>query len=233
MPNSKPKTTSKRVLIDKADRRMLSFAGVAAFVVVFSIVAGKSLLSQLGYQNRLATAQQTALNQLTTDLTSEHSLLNSYQSFVSPSTNIIDGSSTTKGTINSGDNGQIVLDALPSKYDFPAMITSLNALLTSSGVTVTSLSGVDEQLTQQSLQTSPSPEPVPMVFQFTVSGSYQDIQSLFAILQRSIRPIQLQSIGIQASTSTTTNQAVLTLTATAQTFYQPEKIFDITSEVIR
>jgi Tfp pilus assembly protein PilO len=233
MPNNKPSQNTKRALIDKADRRMLTFAGIAAFVVVFSIVASKSLISQLGYQNRLAAAKQTALNQLTADLTSEHSLLDSYQAFVSPSTNMIGGSSTTKGAVNSGDNGQIVLDALPSKYDFPAMITSMSDLLNSSGVTVTSISGIDEQLTQQSLQTSPTPQPVPMVFQFTVSGSYQDIQTLFNILQRSTRPIQLQNIGIQASTSTTTNQTVLTLTATAQTFYQPEKVFDITSEVIR
>ena len=232
MPKKKP-SKSKRILIDKADRRMLTFAGVAAFVVISSIVASKALISQLGYQNRLATAKQTALNQLTTDLSSEHSLLNSYQSFVSPTTNIIGGSSITPGSLNSGDNGQIVLDALPSKYDFPAMITSLNGLLNSAGVTITSMSGIDNQLTQQSLQTSPTPQPVPMVFQFTVSGSYQNIQTLFNILQRSTRPIQFQTLAIEASTNTSTNQTVLTLTATAQTFYQPEKVFDITSEVVR
>jgi Tfp pilus assembly protein PilO len=231
MPKKKP--TTKRSLIDQADKRMLTFAGIAAFVVIFSIVASKSLISQLGYQNRLASAKQTALNQLTTDLTSEHSLINSYQTFVSSSTNIIGGSTTSQGSLNGGDNGQIILDALPSKYDFPAMLTSLNGLLNSSGATITSMSGVDEQLSQQSDQTSPSPQPVPMVFQFTVAGSYQNIQTLFDDLQRSTRPIQFQNVSIVASTNSKTNQTVLTLTATAQTFYQPEKVFNITSEVVQ
>jgi Tfp pilus assembly protein PilO len=231
MPKKKP--TTKRSLIDQADKRMLTFAGIAAFVVIFSIVASKSLISQLGYQNRLATAKQTALNQLTTDLTSEHSLINSYQTFVSSTTNIIGGSTTTQGSLNGGDNGQIILDALPSKYDFPAMLTSLNGLLSSSGVTITSMSSIDEQLSQQSLQTSPIPQPIPMVFQFTVAGSYQNIQTLFDSLQRSTRPIQFQNISIVASTNSKTNQTVLTLTATAQTFYQPEKVFNITSEVVQ
>ncbi len=229
---AKRPTATKRNLIDEADKRMLSFAGVAAFVVIFSLVASKSLISQLGYQNRLASAQQTALNQLKADLSAENSLVNSYHTFVGSSINII-GGSTSSGGPNSGDNGQIVLDALPSKYDFPAMITSVNNLLTASGVSVTSISGTDEQLSQQSDQTSSNPTPVPMVFQFTVTGSYQNIQTLFNTLQNSIRPFQFQSVQIQATTNGTTHQTQLTLTATAQTFYQPEKVFNITSEEVQ
>jgi len=229
---AKKPAASKRNLIDEADKRMLSFAGVAAFVVIFSIVASKSLISQLSYQNRLASAQQTALNQLKADLSSENSLVSSYRTFVGSPTNIIGGSSTVQG-VNTGDNGQIVLDALPSKYDFPAMVTSVNNLLSSSGVSVTGISGTDEQLAQQADQTSSDPSPVPMVFQFTVSGSYQNVQTLFNTLQDSIRPFQVQSVQIQANTDTTSHQTSLTLTVTAQTFYQPEKVFDITSEEIQ
>jgi Tfp pilus assembly protein PilO len=222
---------TKRNLIDKADRRMLTFAGIAAFVVIFSIISSKSLLSQLTYQNRMASANQTALDQLITDTSSEHSLVSSYQLFTSSPTNIIDGTSTAQG-LNDGNNGQIILDALPSKYDFPAMITSVDNLLSTSGVEVTGISGLDEQIAQQADQTSSSPSPVPMTFQFTVSGSYQNIQSLFDTFQRSIRPFQFQNVSFQASTSST-NQTNLTLTATAQTFYQPEKIFNITTEVVQ
>ena len=229
---AKKPSSTKRNLIDEADKRMLSFAGVAAFVVIFSLVASKSLISQLSYQNRLASAQQTALNQIKTDLNAENSLVNSYHTFVGSSTNIIGGSSTTGGS-NSGDNGQIVLDALPSKYDFPAMITSVNNLLTTSGVSVTSMSGTDEQLAQQANQTSADPSPVPMVFQFTVTGSYQNMQTLFNTLQNSIRPFQFQSAQIQASTDSTSHQTTLTLSVTAQTFYQPEKVFNITSEEVQ
>jgi len=230
MANKKPLT--KRNLIDKADTRMLIFAGIAAFVFVFSAVSSKSLISQFSYQNRLNTAKQNALNQLKSDISAENSLVNSYQTFVSSPTNVIGGSSTTQ-SVNSGNNGQIVLDALPSKYDFPAMLTSVNNLLTTSGVKIDNITGTDNQVAQQPYQTSATPTPIPMVFQFTVEGTYQNFQNLFATFQKSTRPFQFQTVNITANTNSTTNQTTLTLAATVQTFYQPEKIFNITSEVIQ
>jgi len=230
MADKKPLT--KRNLIDKADTRMLIFAGIAIFVFVFSMVSSKSLVNQLSYQNRLTTAKQSALTQLKSDITAENALVSSYQSFVSSPTNVIDGSSTGQGA-NTGDNGQIVLDALPSKYDFPAMLTSVNNLLATSGVKIDSITGTDNQVAQEPYQTSPTPTPIPMVFQFTVEGAYQNFQNLFATFQKSTRPFQFQSVAITANTNTNNNQTTLTLVATVQTFYQPEKIFNITSEVVQ
>lgn len=230
MADKKP--TTKRNFIDKADRRMLIFAGVAAFIFVFSMISTKSLVTELFYQNRLTIAKQTALSQLKSNLVAENSLVTSYKTFVGSTTNIIGGSSTGQGT-NTGDNGQIVLDALPSKYDFPAMLTSVSNLLTTAGVKIDSITGTDDQVAQEAYQTSPNPTPIPMIFQFTVEGSYQNLESLFTTFQESTRPFQFQEVDITANTNSTTNQTTLTLTATVQTFYQPEKIFNITSEVIQ
>ena len=231
MADKKPLT--KRNLIDKADTRMLVFAGIAMFVFVFSMVSSKSLIAQLSYQNRLTNAKQSALTQLKSDITAENSLVNSYQTFVGSTTNVIGGSSSSGQGVNSGNNGQIVLDALPSKYDFPAMLTSVNNLLVTAGVKIDSITGTDNQVAQESYQTSPTPAPIPMVFQFTVEGTYQNLQNLFSIFQKSTRPFQFQSVAITANTNKTNNQTTLTLAATTQTFYQPEKIFNITSEVVQ
>jgi Tfp pilus assembly protein PilO len=226
------KKLTKQVLIDKADTRMLVFAGIAAFTFVFALFSGKSLISELTYQSRLSDVKQTALTQLQTDKFAETSLVDSYQTFIGSTTNIIGGTSSGSGT-NSGNNGQIVLDALPSKYDFPAMLTSVNNLLSTSGVQIVSISGTDNQLTQQAFQTSSTPTPIPMLFNFVVDGSYQNIQNLFNTFQNSIRPFQFKTVSISAASASSGSSGGLTLSATVQTYYQPEKIFSVTSEVVQ
>lgn len=224
---------SKKMLIDKADTRMLVFAGIAAFVLVFTLVSGDSLINKASYQNRLATAKQVAVTQLKSDVSAESSLVNSYEKFVSSPINIIGGIGATGSGVNSGNNGQIILDALPSKYDFPAMITSVNSMLQSAGVKIDSISGTDNQVAQQAFQTSPAPTPIPLVFQFSVDGTYQNFQNLFDTFQRSIRPFKFDNVQITATTNANTKQTGLTLNATVETYYQSEKVFNLTSEVIK
>jgi hypothetical protein len=66
-----------------------------------------------------------------------------------------------------------------------------------------------------------------MPFQVQVSGSYQSIQGLVDLFNRSIRPFQIQSIEVSGG------QANMTATISAQTFYQPEKTFKVSTEVIK
>src|SRR5579875_2370206 len=116
--------SQKRVLIDKANSRVVVVTSAAAFIVVFCLVAAHTLFSQLLYQNRIISAKKQALSQLRTDTTAVSQLDNSYVAFVSTPQNVLGGSSSGTGS-QDGNNAQIVLDALPSKYDFPALATSL------------------------------------------------------------------------------------------------------------
>jgi hypothetical protein len=218
--------STKRVLIDKANARIVAVTGVAAFIVVFALVASKTLVSQAAYQNRVIDSNKKALTQLKSDISATSSLVTSYQAFVNTPQNVIGGDPNGNGA-KDGDNGQIVLDALPSQYDFPALATSLEKLLISQKVQIQSITGIDEELTQQTDQTSPSPQPVAMPFQVSVQGNYQAIQNLVSIFGKSIRPFQIQTMQLSGSESD------MKLTITAQTFYQPEKVLDITKKVIQ
>ncbi len=218
--------STKRVLIDKANTRIVAVTGVAAFVVVFALVASKTLVSQAAYQNRLINANKQALSQLKTDISTTSQLVNSYQAFVNTPQNVIGGNPQGSGP-KDGDNGQIVLDALPSQYDFPALATSLEKLITSQKLQIQSITGTDEELTQQSDQSSPNPTPVPMPFQISVVGNYQAIQSLVDVFNRSIRPFQIQTLQLSGS------ENAMTLTISAQTYYQPQKTLQITKKVIQ
>lgn len=215
--------SNKRIQIDKSNARMMSIIAVASFVAVFSIIASRALLSQRSYQARVIGAKKQALNQLKANNAAAEQLKNSYQVFVEPNENIIGGSKTGSGD-KDGDNAKIVLDALPSKYDFPALATSLQKLLTTNTYTLDTFSGTDDELNQAN--NTDSTKAIEIPFQVTVSGNYQSIQNMIDTLQRSIRPIQVLTLNISGGSSITVN-------VSAKTYYQPEQKIEVTTEVIK
>lgn len=217
---------TKRALIGKANSSMVVATTVAAFVLVFGLVAGKSLMSQMSYQNRVISVKKTALTQLNTDLGARDSLQASYNSFVAESPNVLGGDPA--GTADKdGDNATLILDSLPSYYDFPALTTSLEKITGGQNLKILSITGTDQEATQGPNQSSPTPQAVPMPFQVEVNGSYQSIQTLTDVFLRSIRPFQIQTLELSGDESS------MNATISAQTFYQPGKTLNIKHEVVK
>jgi hypothetical protein len=217
---------TKRTLIGKANSTMVIATTIAAFLLVFTLIAGKSLLSQMSYQNRVVSAKKTALTQLNEDLEARDSLQSSYVSFVREDPNVLGGN--PEGTAEKdGDNAKLVLDSLPSKYDFPALTTSLEKIITEQNMQILSITGTDQEAALAGKQTSPSPQVVPMPFQIQVGGSYQSVQNLLFVFLHSIRPFQIDTIEL------TGDESSMTATINAQTFYQPEKSLSIKTEVVQ
>lgn len=218
---------TKRVAIDRANFQVILAISIASFVTVFCLIASKSILSQNNYQARVIDADKTANNQLKTNITAYNNLARSYNNFVSTSTNVIGGSSSGSGP-NSGNNAVLILDALPDKYDFPALTASVQKILASAGFNVTSITGTDDELNQQSNTTSSNPQPVSMPFTFSISGTnYAAISGLVTVLQQSIRPISIDTMDISGGGNS------MTVTITAHTYYQPGKTLNITKQVIQ
>lgn len=222
------RTTSftKRALISKANSSMVIATTAAAFVLVFGLVAGKSLLGQMAYQNRVISAKKTALAQLGTDLSARDTLQSSYRTFVSEDPNVIGGSATGSGE-QDGDNATLILDSLPSSYDFPALTTSLEKITGGQNLKILSITGTDQEATQGGNSTSPSPAAVAMPFQVEVNGAYTSIQSLTSVFQNSIRPFQIQTLELSG------DEGSMSATFTAQTYYQPGKTLNIKNEVVK
>jgi hypothetical protein len=222
------RTTSftKRSLIGKANSTMVIATSVAAFVLVFTLVAGKALLSQMAYQNRVINEKEKALTQLKADVAAVDSLKSSYRSFVNENPNVLAGDPNGTGP-QDGDNAKIILDALPSKYDFPALTTSLEYLITSQNLQIMGISGTDDEVTQQQQQASAEPVPIAMPFQVQVNGAYAGIQGLIDLMDRSIRPFQIQTMELSGDESS------MIANITAQSFYQPEKSLTIEEEVVK
>ena len=223
---STPNPSQKRQLIDKANQRVLVITSLAAFIVIFCLVASKTLFGQLLYQNRIVQAKKTTLSQLKKDFSAAKNLETAYQAYISTPQNVIGGNPSGSGP-NDGDNGKIVLDALPGQYDFPALATSLTKLLSGQGVKIQSISGTDDEVAQSEQAQTATPQPVPIPFQVSANGNYQAIVNTAKTFEASIRPIQVQTITLSG------DDANLNLTLAAQTYYQPQKTFNLSTKVIK
>lgn len=218
--------SSKQALIDKANTAIVVIVSVAAFLAAFSIVATKTLVSQAAYQNRVISAKRDAVNQLKVDIAAAKNLKQSYEAFNSTTQNAIGGNPEGTGQ-QDGNNSKIVLDALPSAYDFPTLTTNLETLLAGQSVKINSISGTDDEVAQSTNQSSVSPQPIPIPFQVSVSADYEGIKNVINTFERSIRPIQLTSLDLSGS------QSSLTLIVDAQTYYQPAKSLKINTTVVK
>lgn len=220
-----PKKSFKRVQIDKTIATIVLVVSAAAVVAAFSLVSIKALISQHSYQARVIAQQTTALRVAKADVTAAQTLSTAYRAFNGAPFNIIGGSLTGTGP-QDGDNSKIILDALPSKYDFPAVISSLEKIAKERGFKIDSLSGTDD-VTLSDAVVSSVPTAVDMPFQLAVTGSYTSIQDLIGVLDRSIRPISIGTMQLSGSESS------ISVVVSAKTYYQPAKTLTVNTKVVK
>lgn len=221
---AKPRVSQKRTQLDKANARMVITVGVAAFVVMFSIVASSALWKSMSHQGQVISEKEKARTQLETNLETVDELQVAYKAFVETPSNVLGGNPEGQGD-KDGDNGKIVLDALPSKYDFPGLTTSLEKVIKNNGNAINSISGSDDEVAQTGSQANSGP--VDMPFELSATGNYQSTQDLLALLQRSIRPIKAEKVELSGTNSD------LVLNLTAVSYYQPERTLKVQTKVVK
>jgi hypothetical protein len=214
----------KQLAIDKDNTAILIAVGAASFILVFSLIAGNALLKQRSYQAKVIGKKKTALRQLKQNSEEVEKLKNSYQVFVSGDQNVLGGNAKGTGD-KDGENSRLVLDALPSKYDFPGLATSLEKTFRPYGIE--SITGTDDEIAQAAASASASPQPVDIPFSLVVNSSAQSSKQALELFEKSIRPFQIQKIGL-------TGQAGdLKMTITGKTYFQPAKKFDVKTETVK
>ncbi len=122
-----------------------------------------------------------------------------------------------------------MLELLPSKYDFPALATSLEKLVKGQSLGLQSIAGTDDEANQQQAASSDSPKPIEMPFKVGVKGGYDNIQNLISVFERSIRPFNIAQLSFTAGQA----GGDLTLEIDAKTYYQPETGFEPKSQVVK
>lgn len=215
----------KKAQISQAKSSAVIWACAAAFVLAFTAISANTLVSRIGYQNKVIGAKKDALEQLDANLAARDGLVDAYEVFNSGQQNVI-GGSTSGTTERDGDNAKIMLDALPSVYDFPQLVTGIEGVALSQNVSITSMSGTDDQVTQSQETGSAQPEPVPMPFMVAVEGPYAQVQSFVRALEVSIRPIKVTAVSFTAGDGN------VTATITAESYYQPATKFQVEKKAL-
>jgi hypothetical protein len=234
--NVKRQITSKHIQIDKAQSTMLAATVAATIITVFSLISARTLLAEARFQNRVINARHAATKQLQANVEAAKTLANQYnQVFVgSSATNVIGGNNQNTEQVNgqtvaaqppNGDNGRITLDALPTTYDYPALLTSLSKLLAQDGIGSPSIGGSDQFTT---LNSSPASSPKVGNIDLTIGGtsSYQGIQSFVKDLERSIRPFDINRLTLTGS------ETSMTLSANVTTYFQPAKTLNLNTKEV-
>jgi Tfp pilus assembly protein PilO len=200
--------SGKRQAIDKAKSTVFVTMVVAAIIVSFSLVTINFLWDLRGYNQRVISEKERARDTLQQNVENAKTLQENF------------------ALLEQGDvTSQDVLDALPSKYDFAALVTSIDSLAKRSGMVLDSFSGDD--LSAEAVQSATQPEPVAMPFIISVQGSYEDLQRFLETLDRSIRPIRVEAVEISGTDD------LINADITLSTFYQPQASLEAETKVVQ
>lgn len=221
---NKSHKSMKYAIIDKDSSRILIAVGITVFILMFCLFAMKALASQGSFNGKVIDAKEKALKQLKDDKVAVEDLRTTYNAFVNQKQNILGGSATGTGPID-GNNAQLIIDALPGKYDMPALSSSIEKILKDGGYTIDSIGGADEGET--SVDGTNSDGAIEMPYTFSVSASVDNTKNLLSTLERSIRPMYVTSLGFQAT------DTGLRSTVGLKTFYANAKSFELGSETIK
>jgi Tfp pilus assembly protein PilO len=231
MNDEKPLTgIRKRQQIANTNKQMFIWVAVAAVVVVVCVVLGMNFVQRIIYQAKVngkigetaktLSSSVEAIKDLTTEINK-----------------IKDSSADLKLPNLKSDNStelQVILDALPTEDDRTALGASLQQkVLTPSGVSieqisVTESSGYVINSSQETTTTSSSVKPTaqPITFSLVLDGSYSAIQSAISDIEKTIRPITINSIDLQGTDDK------LQATIGATTYYVPKVNYQLGSEEI-
>ena len=224
-----PDAINKGLKTSKSKTRLVAIVAIATIITVFCLVSAKTLFSQATYNKRVLDARHEALTQLEANVGAADQLMGQYQIFqTGNNTNIIGGKNSTDPSLAppNGDNARIVLDALPSKYDFPALISSVAKILDNNGFTNQSVEGKDLSNTINSDPT-PKPELATITLVVTGTGNYKAVGTLVKDFERSIRPFDITKVEVKGSESN------MSVSLTMDTYFQPALSLTLSTKEIK
>lgn len=221
---SRTHTSIKHDIISRDSTRIVVAVAITVFLIVFCGFAIKTLFSQSLYHNRVISEKEKTLDRLKQNKDALETLEQSYNAFVSEPENILGGNPNGLGPID-GNNRKIVLDALPGKYDYPALSSSFEKILVEGGYNVGSIGGAEQRNVEQTATANVTPIEIP--YKFTFTSTLEETKTLLRTLESSIRPMHVDRLSVQIG-----GEGILTTSVTLHTFYTQPKTFELGSKEI-
>lgn len=217
----------KREQIKDSNKVLLIWVAIGSILISIAIVTSIFLVKQLFFNQKVIATKQESATQLRQSKEQAKELSSNIKKLRSDSNLKLAQSSSSKNNLD------VVLDALPYDGDRISFGSSLQqVLLTNIGVgkftikaddtTEESAEGGEEAAVEQIGNTSTIP------FDFEVTGSVDDIVNGFKKLDRSIRPIKITKLEVEAS-----GGGGITLKVSAVTYYQEKKTFQLQEKTVK
>lgn len=200
------RVSTKRLAIDKDQARIAGVLVAASVVTVFCFIGSGTLLTKMNHQRRVISALEESRDQVVSNVAEVEKLKSAYNNFEAATESVIG---------DTASNSKVVLDALPSKYDYAALLTSMESILRDGQYDIAAISGTDEELT--AVQSSPTPEPIEVPLTISVNSDYAGSRRLIDTLNSSIRPFNIKAMRLSG------DNANFRLSLDLVTYYQPTK----------
>jgi len=238
MPNDKknlPETPRnggsmrKRQQIDTSNRLMFLWVAGASVIVAFALVISIFAVQKGLFNEKVLMKKGEAAKTLEENIKNAKTL-NKAVNDLRGDRNIGKVPSST----SSSNNLDKILDALPYEGDSVALGSSLQTTLLGDAaiesLTVDSVSAEGGSASSGIDTTALTPigNSQPISFSFKVTGSDEELKKVFEKLDRSIRPIKVVSLQLQAA-----GNSKITATVIAVTYYQPLKVFELKEEAVK
>lgn len=206
----------------------LRFGAIVMFIA-FCLWGTKTMISRAIYVQKVVSANNKALNQINQDIKNASNLSSQYSGLFENSNpiNFLGGTSDTSSQAvpPNIDNARLALDALPTTYDYPALLAQVTKILTNKAISSPNISGTDQSALTSSIPTA-NPAPVAIKLSISGVGNYSTVQSVLRDLERSIRPFDVTNLQLSGTENN------LTFTANVTTYFQPAKVLSISESSV-
>ena len=214
----------KRQKIDQTNKQMMLWVAGAAAVVTICAMLAINLFGHIQYQAKIISKKSETEKTLENNLTAISSLMKNINTLQTDKNLLALRAGSDDTTFN------VVIDALPTEDDATALGSSIQEkVLAGSGVSLQSFdysSATSETTTSGQASLGTGPEARAITFIFKISGTYDAIKAALINIEKTIRPIIVQSIEIDGTASE------LSANITATTYYVPKVHYGLGQETV-
>ncbi len=217
----------KRQQIASSNKTMFIWVAAASVLVAFAIVISIFLVKQIIFVERVLIEKNKTIGTLDENLKTANALDTNVKKLRA------DKNLTLARSGASDNNLDVIIDAMPYAADDVALGSSLQSvLLTGASIESLTIETTNSDTVSESsvnlVGLAQVGDAQPMVFSFKATGSGDQLKAILDRLNRSIRPINITSIQVEAAGADN-----LTATIQAVTYYQPLKTVELTSKVVK
>lgn len=228
----------KRTQIAHANRTMFIWVAAVSVLFGFAVVASMFLVQMITFNEKVIKEKNNTIAILKAN--NQNIVTLKEQVRVLDTNKVLDGIKAS----NSDNALQVILDALPSEANSPALGASLQTkLLNVPGVTLDAMN-VEPVAGVESLGEDSAAAPVDesgltqtsINFTFSVVGNEADLRTLLQKIERSIRTISITTMKIEKQSSTNIDGSVneaLVLKVTGKAYYEVEKKIELKDKTIK